>query len=234
MINSSRLQDAYITARDALLAERVPAGHWVGELSTSALSTATAVMALHLADSHQHSELIAKGIRWLVEHQNADGGWGDTTKSFSNISTTMLCRAALELIGGPVDAITQVEAYITTNAGTSPAERAEAIRKRYGKDRTFSVPILMSCALAKLVPWSEVPRLPFELACLPQSWYRFARMPVVSYALPALIAIGQCVHEHRRSFTESVVTQVARFVSMGQLPSGRTEFTMKRTPSLNT
>jgi len=29
--------------------------------------------------------------------------------------------------------------------------------------------------------------------------YRFAKMPVVSYALPALIAIGQCVHFHRRS-----------------------------------
>src|SRR5262245_32969239 len=55
----------------------------------------------------------------------------------------------------------------------------------------------MSCALAKLVPWNEVPRLPFQAAALPQSWYRFARMPVVSYALPALIAIGQCVHFHR-------------------------------------
>ena len=216
MINSSRLQDAYITARDALLAERVPAGHWVGELSTSALSTATAVMALHLVDSDHHSELIAKGIRWLVEHQNADGGWGDTTKSFSNISTTMLCRATLELVGGPADVIAQVEAYITTRAGTTPIERAEAIRKRYGKDRTFSVPILMSCAIAKLVPWNEVPRLPFELACLPQSWYRFARMPVVSYALPALIAIGQCVHEHRRSFNpiRNVMRWLARNLSL--------------------
>ncbi len=216
MINSSRLQDAYITARDALLDERVPAGHWVGELSTSALSTATAVMALHLVDSDHHSELIAKGIRWLVEHQNADGGWGDTTKSFSNISTTMLCRATLELVGGPADAIAQVEAYITTRAGTTPIERAEAIRKRYGKDRTFSVPILMSCAIAKLVPWNEVPRLPFELACLPQSWYRFARMPVVSYALPALIAIGQCVHEHRRSFNpiRNVMRWLARNLSL--------------------
>jgi squalene-hopene/tetraprenyl-beta-curcumene cyclase len=97
VINSDRLRAAYITARDALLAERVPAGHWVGELSTSALSTATAVMALHLVDSHSHRELIAGGIRWLCENQNTDGGWGDTTKSFSNISTTMLCRAALEI-----------------------------------------------------------------------------------------------------------------------------------------
>ncbi len=45
-----------------------------------------------------------------------------------------------------------------------------------------------------------MPRLPFEMACLPQSWYRFARMPVVSYALPALIAIGQVVHHHRSTW----------------------------------
>ena len=45
MTDPDRLRAAYLTARDALLAERTPAGHWVGELSTSALSTATAVMA---------------------------------------------------------------------------------------------------------------------------------------------------------------------------------------------
>ncbi len=48
MISTTRLEAAYQTALAALLAERTPEGHWVGELSTSALSTATAVMALHL------------------------------------------------------------------------------------------------------------------------------------------------------------------------------------------
>ena len=71
------------------------------------------------------------------------------------------------------------------------------MRARYGKDRTFATPILTTCALAGLVPWSEVPPLPFELACLPQSWFRFVRLHVVSYALPALIAIGQAVYHHR-------------------------------------
>ena len=77
--------------------------------------------------------------------------------------------------------------------GTTPEEHAEAVRRRYGKDRTFSVPILMTSALAGLVSWREVPPLPFELACFPQSLFRFLRLPVVSYALPALIAIGQAV-----------------------------------------
>ncbi|QDU18749.1 prenyltransferase/squalene oxidase repeat-containing protein [Urbifossiella limnaea] len=220
MTDPARLRAAYAAARDALLAERVPAGHWVGELSTSALSTATAVMALHLADAPAHRALVAGGVRWLADHQNPDGGWGDTTKSFSNISTTMLCRAALALVAADLpDTLRRVEAYLTAHAGTTPAERAEAIRRRYGTDRTFSVPILMACALAGLVPWAEVPRLPFELACLPQSWYRFARLPVVSYALPALVAIGQCVHANRRSWNplRNVVRWLARGRSLAVL-----------------
>ena len=200
MTDPDRLRAAYRTARDALLAERTPGGYWVGELSTSALSTAVAVIALRLADRDRHRSLVAGGIRWLAGHQNADGGWGDTTKSVSNISTSMLCRAAFAITGAEKEypaVIRRIEAYLDEHCGKTVVERAEAVRRRYGKDRTFSVPILMTCALAGLVPWQEVPRLPFELACLPQSWYRFARLPVVSYALPALIAIGQCVHHHR-------------------------------------
>src|SRR5262249_4537524 len=69
-----------------------------------------------------------------------------------------------------------------------------ALRARYGKDKTFSIPILTHCALAGLVNWRDVAPLPFELACIPPRCYRWARLPVVSYALPALIAIGQVRH----------------------------------------
>src|SRR5579871_6001071 len=103
-VDVSRLERAYQTALAALLAERTPEGYWVGQLSTSALSTATAVSALALVRRHDpcaapHDDLIAGGAAWLAAHQNADGGWGDTVKSFSNISTTMLCRAAFHITG---------------------------------------------------------------------------------------------------------------------------------------
>src|SRR6266566_6414889 len=116
MLSPDHLRAAYRTARDALLAERVPAGHWVGELSTSALSTATAAIALHLVNPFEHRDLIDRAIRWLAEHQNADGGWGDTVKSFSNISTTMLCRAAFYLTGtatANADAVRHTEAWLS-------------------------------------------------------------------------------------------------------------------------
>src|SRR6185436_8757950 len=122
MIAADRLRAAYLVARDALLAERVPEGHWVGELSTSALSTATGVMALHLVNPFEHRERIDAGTKWLAAHQNADGGWGDTVKSFSNISTSMLCRAAFKLAGEKehTDTIVKAEEYLTQVAGALP------------------------------------------------------------------------------------------------------------------
>ena len=45
--------------------------------------------------------------------------------------------------------------------------------------------------------WRLIPSLPFELAIFPQSFFRFLQLPVVSYALPALIAMGQVGHHFR-------------------------------------
>src|SRR5947209_5512943 len=165
-----RLTAAYQTALSALLAERNSDGYWTGELSGSALSTATAVSALALIDQnsrlHQnHQEIIARGLNWLAEHQNTDGGWGDTVKSTSNISTTMLCRAAFHLAGkasADADCLDLAENYLREHFGKTTSEQAEAVRARYGKDRTFAVPILATCALAGLVEWKEVRSLPFE------------------------------------------------------------------------
>jgi squalene-hopene/tetraprenyl-beta-curcumene cyclase len=203
MISADRLEVAYQIALAALLKERTPDGHWVGELSTSALSTATAVMALSLVQKNggsSHQALIDGGLAWLAAHQNDDGGWGDTTVSFSNISTTMLCRSAIYLTQSAprlAPAVSRAESWLTAKYGP-PDKWPEAIRQRYGKDRTFATPILTTCALAGLVSWDEVPPLPFELAVLPQSWFRFVKLHVVSYALPALIAIGQCIYHHRK------------------------------------
>jgi squalene-hopene/tetraprenyl-beta-curcumene cyclase len=215
-----RLCHAYAIARDALLAERTPEGHWLGELSTSALSTAVAVSALSLVQKAGHGAfdaLIHGGLSWLDGHQNSDGGWGDTVRSFSNISTTMLCRAAFHICGAAgefEDSLRKSEAWLAAKYGRIPAELAEAVRQRYGKDRTFSVPILMTSALAGLVEWREVPSLPFELACFPQAWYRWLGLPVVSYALPALIAIGQAVYHHRPPFNP--VTRLLRRAVIGK------------------
>lgn len=184
-------------ARDHLLRRRNGEGHWTGELSSSALSTATAVMALHFVDRERHQNLIRKATEWLADHQNEDGGWGDTTISLSNISTTLLVWSALALVDEKGETLTRAAEWIRGEVGSlDPDEIKAAVVKRYGKDRTFSVPILMACALGgRLGPsrrdgWCRVLPLPFELAVFPRRWFGALKLPVVSYALPALIAIG--------------------------------------------
>ena len=191
-VERDRLETAYRTACDTLSAQRRSGEPWQGELSTSALSTATASMALWLTlqarpDRTDLIPLVRSGRDWLAAHQNADGGWGDTELSFSNISTTMLAHAVLSAGSETADwqsEIGRAAAYIETNGGV------DAVLSRYGRDRTFSVPILTHCALAGTADWSHVIPLPFELSCLPHRFYKAVRLPVVSYALPALIAIG--------------------------------------------
>ena len=197
------LRRAYETARERLLGERTAGGYWLGELSSSALSTATAVSALYIVSAERHRSLIAPAVAWLAGDQNADGGWGDSPDSPSNLPTTMLVDAALRLgiaheASVDQDCLVRSEAFIRRNAGESRDEHVRSLAALYDGDRTFAVPILANCALAD-GEWSHVPGLPFELACLPHSWFRLARLHVVSYALPALIAMGQLVHRHRPS-----------------------------------
>ena len=184
-------------------------GYWEGRLSSSALSTATAVSALALAASTEGpaaspdpniAEMLHRGVAWLCQHQNGDGGWGDTIDSPSNLSTTLLAVAALTLAGeGAGQAASgKAEAFISAYTGGDRNNLAAAVRRIYGQDRTFAVPILMNCALAGLVSWEDVPNLPFELAAVPHSWYKLLRLQVVSYALPALIAVGMLVHHRHR------------------------------------
>lgn len=226
---NSVLTDARATLdrlRARLMAERGDAAHWTGSLSASALSTATAVSALSIVlrsgsgTDASLRRLIAGGVRYLLDSQNTDGGFGDTDRSYSNIATTMLGIAALRLAGqipepGNVSvndpavatAIERAQAYVE-RAGGIPG-----LRRRYGTDKTFVIPILTNCALAGMVPWREVQPLPFEAAAVPQSLYRRMRMPVVSYAIPALVAIGQARFFHAPPRNPLVAALRGRLVS---------------------
>ncbi len=209
-----RIEQAIDRLRSDLIASKGSSNHWTGTLSTSALSTATAISALsicrdqfkkapwpieHGASDDRYSPqrwdtLIEGGSSWLSRAQNPDGGFGDTDRSLSNIATTLLVLAAWQLAGYNSLYAAQIAAawgYVERGGSW------DGLRQRYGKDKTFVVPIMTNCALAGLVDWGKIPTLPFEAAALPQSWYRFVQLPVVSYAIPALVGIGQAQFVHR-------------------------------------
>ncbi len=227
--------DARDNARAALL-DRLTGGRWVGRLSSSALSTAVAAVALSWME--QNPDLIRGGLEWLARHQEPDGGWGDTPGSPSNPSTTLLCWAAFRgrapLAAGHMAAIERAEQWLTCRLGTlQPLDLASRILDLYGNDRTFSVPILTLCALCGCLgpgiqAWRHIPQLPFELAALPHQLFQWLRLPVVSYAIPALIAVGLARHENLRgsafhplrAFRDWIKAPVLRVLRDSQPASG--------------
>ncbi len=215
-----RIQKAYEALRERVLRERDQAtGVWTGELSSSALGTALAVSALG-GGGEADRRLAEAGADWLIAHANSDGGWGDTPESVSNLSATLIAAAALrrprvrreesevrgqrsevsgreECRDAYYSVLSRAEAWVAGRVGgLEPEAVASALARAYGKDRTFAVPILAFLAMsgADAGAWKSVPPLPFLLALLPQGLYRFLRLQVVSYALPALIAVGLCRH----------------------------------------
>lgn len=195
------------------------AGHWRSRLSPSALAAATAATAFRMALAAERGtdpdpnvdelqEGLAAACRWLSRNRNADGGWGDTPESPSNFSATVLAWSALRAAGRcgvavPLEATGHWLAE-ACGAPVEPARLAGAVTAAYGADRTFAVPILMMCALNGVLgegpdAWRWVPQLPCEVAVLPHGLFRHLRLGVVSYALPALIAVGLCRHRALRS-----------------------------------
>jgi len=140
----------------------------------------------------------------------------------SNIATTMLVQAAFHLTGVPArytNLLERAGQYVESQDGVT------GLKRRYGNDKTFAVPILTNCALADILPWRQVPTLPFELTCLPQSWYHALNLPVVSYALPALVALGQARHYHApsRNPIARAIRQAARKRSLAILEAMQPE-----------
>ncbi|NRA37858.1 MAG: hypothetical protein HRU15_06940, partial [Planctomycetes bacterium] len=164
--------------------------YWTGHLSSSALSTALAVIALQQAGAQFSSSAYQSGLHWLIIDQHDDGSWGDTANSPGNISTTVLCWAALYTQKEQSNIFAQCYAKAAAwielrTGGLSPSFIQRHIEKTYGNDKTFSVPIISACIIAGCFDhyadrWQSLRQLPFELAAFPQSLYAFLRLPVVS------------------------------------------------------
>ncbi|MBO7523470.1 MAG: squalene--hopene cyclase [Bacteroidales bacterium] len=164
-------------------------GMWRGHLSSSAISTSVSIYALYCIDKEKYADLIASGAQWLIKTMKPDGSWGDSIESPTNMTATLLSFVSLTAL----DKVpTETRAFLEKRFVDLTDERIiNGVLDYYGKDLTFSVPILSMCALSGVISnWNMIPQFPFEASVLPQSLYRFLRLPVVSYAIPALIAIG--------------------------------------------
>ncbi len=207
MMDNNQLEIRFKELSELLLSEMNEDGFWTGELSSSALGVAVAVAALHFYDSAENSNEIHAGLNWLSENINADGSYGDTPDSPGNISTSLLVYAALNLYAESNQHFKELQAeiavYLRNNKiDLNSDDVSSAILDHYKTDYTFSVPILtMSalCGIPKKNAFRRIPQLPFELALLPRKFYRLLNLSVVSYAIPALIAVGIVIFKKKRA-----------------------------------
>jgi squalene-hopene/tetraprenyl-beta-curcumene cyclase len=191
-------------------------GFWTGELSSSALATAVSIVALKLGDPQGSVDRIAAGFDWLVKNINDDGGFGDTPDSASNLSTTLLGYAAMRFCSsaGRQDSkiVVLIEQYLS-NLGIdiNSSDIVASVLGYYGKDYTFSLPILSMLVICEVLDekaLNQIPTLPFELTLLPSPLYRFFNLQVVSYAIPALVAVG--IYLFKRKHKPGFVTGFVR------------------------
>jgi prenyltransferase beta subunit len=190
-----------------LKSERNDKGFWSGKLASSALATAVAIVALKVKNEDSDQKLIINGLNWLLHHQNEDGGFGDTPDSMSNVSTTLLAYSAFSFCGGAdttSTALEKINKYLSgKKIDLTKGDIASTVLSFYGNDFTFSVPILsmlVICGVLDKNACRKIPQLPFEFTLLPARWYSLFNLRVVSYAIPALIAVGIFVFKRRKHY----------------------------------
>ena len=190
-----------------LVSELKAEGYWEGRLSSSALGVAVAVAALCFHNSEEHAVQIDKGLGWLRQHINDDGSFGDTPESKGNVSTSLLVYASVNLFKKEKQWIKpfqeRISSYLSARGIDVHSEQvSKVILNHYQKDYTFSVPILTMSALCGISgkdAFRHIPQLPFELSLLPRRFYRLLNLSVVSYAIPALVAVGIVIFRKKNS-----------------------------------
>lgn len=200
------LNNQYIELLKQLRSELNEAGFWSGKLSSSALATAVSIVTFKLNNENPDRTLIKHGLEWLFTNTNSDGGFGDTPESKSNVSTSLLCYAAISYCGDAnahrSTALSRLENYLShQKIDLKKGDITASILAYYGHDYTFSVPILsmlIICGVLDEKASRKIPQLPFELSLLPAAWYSRFNLHVVSYAIPALIAVGIFIFRKRR------------------------------------
>lgn len=161
---NDRIDAAVAGAVRGLAATRRADGSWADTLPSAATSTASSIIALHLAAPDACRDLIEGGVRWLLKAQDSDGGWGEAVGAPASVNATAMAIAGLLLC--------------------APAEAAALDRGWDRFDRMGGLPVLDDLSVSSLGPVcqqyfaiagrfdeSRMVRIPLELSLFP-AWIK--------------------------------------------------------------
>jgi squalene-hopene/tetraprenyl-beta-curcumene cyclase len=178
-ILKKRVAEAVAKATEYLYVRQRADGGWTDRLSSSAMATGLAVLALARADRTSYGEEIETGLQWLRANQRADGGWGlADADPPSDPSVTAFAVAAMKVLDatGSAQGIEAGMKFIETCGGESAL---------FPNVRTWRELVSIVWALEGLRDVKEQPVQPMEVMLLPTRLRNRA-----SIALPGVIALG--------------------------------------------
>ncbi len=172
----SRVAVAVDAARKFLFSQQHEEGYWCGELEADTTLESDYIL-LHALLGTGNPERFAKAARYILNHQNEDGGWSIYAGGPSNISASVKAYFGLKLAGFTTDhpALTRARKKILEMGGVTEVN-------------TFTKIYL--CFFGQY-DYDAVPAVPPEIVLFP-NWFWFNIYEISSWSRAILVPLSIC------------------------------------------
>ncbi|HVJ79694.1 MAG TPA: squalene--hopene cyclase [Planctomycetia bacterium] len=168
------LDDGLARGRRHLLGLQRPDGHWCAELEGDTILESEFIL-LQAILGRLGDPRIAKCARYLIAHQQSDGGWNNYPGGASDLSVTAKAYFALKIAGLSPDApaMTRARQCVHSLGG---AENVNSFTRFY-------------FALLGQIPYSSCPTVPPELVLLPK-WFPLSIYKMSSWSRTIVVPLA--------------------------------------------
>ncbi|HYG98991.1 MAG TPA: squalene--hopene cyclase [Terriglobales bacterium] len=171
---SGRVAAAMDAAGSYLFSRQHEEGYWCGELEADTTLEAEYIM-MHTLLGTGDPKKMYKACRWMLDHQNDDGGWPVYAGGPSEISASVLTYFALKLCGYSADDPRLVEAR-------------ECITRLGGPTKCNTYTKIYLCFFGQY-EWWAVPAVPPEIVLFP-NWFWFNIYEISSWSRGIFIPLS--------------------------------------------
>ena len=175
----SRVAVAVDAARKYLFSQQHEEGYWCGELEADTTLESDYIL-LHTLLGTGNQERFDKAARYILNHQNEDGGWSIYAAGPSNISASVKAYFGLKLAGFTADhpALARARKKILEMGGVTEVN-------------TFTKIYL--CFFGQY-DYDAVPAIPPEIVLFP-NWFWFNIYEISSWSRAILVPLSICLRQ---------------------------------------
>src|SRR5437588_1440399 len=173
---TSRVAAAVDGARKFLFSDQHEEGYWCGELEADTTLESDYIL-LHTLLGTGDRERFQKAARYILQHQNEDGGWGIYAAGPSNVSASVKAYFGLKLAGYKFDHPAMVRAR-------------NKILEMNGATEVNTFTKIYLCFFGQY-DYDAVPAIPPEIVLFP-SWFWFNIYEISSWSRAILVPLSIC------------------------------------------